>query len=193
MSVLEQKKDLTLYLIYGAGGHARVLMEGLTSTYGDEIVVGFFNDGDGPTILSGVSVNRYRPDHHPQAKLLFGVGLPDIRKKLATKVSHQFGTFIHPSATVAKDVDIGEGTVVLAGAVIQTGAKIGKHVIINANVTIDHDAVAEDYVTTYPGVYVGANAIVSEGTLVNPNATIMRNSTTSRFSEIQPGTVYDAK
>lgn len=190
---MKQSENLIPYLIYGAGGHARVLMEGLTSVYGHNIVKGFFNDGEEPTFLSDVLVDRYRSDNNPQAKLLLGVGLPDIRKKLAAKVSHQFGTFIHPSATVAKDVEIGEGTVVLAGAVIQTGAKIGKHVIINANVTIDHDAVVEDYVTTYPGVYVGANAIVSEGTLISPNTTIMRNSITQPFSEIEPGMVYNTK
>lgn len=182
-----------LFLIYGAGGHARVLLEGLISTYGHNIVKGFFNDGDEPTVLSGIPVSSYQSTNYPEAKLLLGVGMPDVRRKLAAKVEHAFGTFIHPSAVVAKDVEIGEDTVVLAGAVIQTGAKIGRHVIINANVTIDHDAVIDDFVTTYPGVYIGANTLVSEGTLINPNATVMRNSITEPFSTIQPNTVYNAK
>ncbi|WP_257666564.1 PglD-related sugar-binding protein [Parapedobacter tibetensis] len=172
------------FVIYGAGGHARVLLEGLERYLGSGAVIGFFNDGDGPSTLAGIPVGPYQTELHPYARVLLGIGLPHLRKQVAAKVSHSFGTFIHPTATVAADVTIGEGTVVLAGAVIQTGAKIGNHVIINANVTIDHDAMLEDYVTTYPGVYVGAHAVIGEGCLLNPNVVMMRNIRTDEFVEI---------
>jgi len=82
--------------------------------------------------------------------------------------------------------------VVLAGTVIQSGAKIGKHVIVNANATIDHDAIVEDYVTTYPGVYIGAGAIIGDGTLIHSNAVIMRGVILTPFAEIEPTAVLRA-
>lgn len=177
------------YLIYGAGGQARVLKD-LISTLGNtHKVLCFFNDSNTPTELGRIPVLPYDASFQPNIALVLGIGNSKVRKMLTEKVAHPFVTLIHPKASIANDVEIGEGTVVLAGAVIQSGAKIGKHVIINANVTIDHDAIVEDYVTTYPGVYVGAEATIAEGTTINPNVVIMKFMKTEAFSEIAPGQV----
>jgi len=143
-----------------------------------------------PEALSNVPVVPYNEAFHLEMPIVLGIGSAKVRKILAEKVKHCFATLIHPTAYIAKDVEVGEGTIVLAGAVIQTGAKIGKHAIINSNVTIDHDAIVEDYVTTYPGVYVGAEAVIGIGTTINPNAVIMRFSKTVEFSEIEPGEIF---
>lgn len=178
-------------LIYGAGGHARVLLDGLRKQFGEQAIQVFFNDGEEPKAIGDIPVVPYAPDYHPEARLLIGIGKPDIRERIVKKVTHEFGIFIHPQASVAADAHIGEGTVVLAGAVIQSQAKIGRHAIINANVTIDHDGIVEDFVTTYPGVYVGAHAVVGKGAIVNPNAVIMRFSQVAPFTEICAGQIIE--
>lgn len=179
------------YLIYGAGGHARVLLDGLHKQFGEHAVQVFFNDGDEPKAIAGVPVVPYDADKHSEVSLLIGVGKPEIRERLTKKIAHCFGIFIHPNASVAADVHIGEGSVILAGAVIQSKAKVGKHTIINANVTIDHDGIVEDFVTTYPGVYVGAGAVVGKGAIINPNAVIMRLSQVAPFTEICAGQIIE--
>lgn len=177
------------YLIYGAGGHARVLLDGIHKQFGEHAVQIFFNDGDDPKAIAGIPVVPYATDKQPEEKLLIGVGKPEIREHLAAKISHRFGIFIHPQASVASDAQIGEGTVVLAGAVIQSGAKVGRHTIINANVTIDHDGIVEDFVTTYPGVYVGYQAVLGKGSIINPNVVVMRFAKVAPFAEIHAGQI----
>lgn len=179
------------FLIYGAGGHARVLLDGLRKQFGEKTVHVFFNDGEEPKAIAGIPVVPYAADEHPEVNLLVGIGMPKIRECITEKVAHSFGIFIHPQASVASDAEIGEGTVVLAGAVIQSKAKVGRHAIINANVTVDHDGVVEDFVTTYPGVYVGAGAILGKGAIINPNAVIMRFSKVAPFVEIRAGQIIE--
>ncbi|MFC6099474.1 PglD-related sugar-binding protein [Olivibacter domesticus] len=167
-------------LLYGKGGHSVVLQD-CAKRLGYS-VVGFFDEQ-----------HPYVPTYLSTIPLLIAIGAPSIRKRVAEHCyAHSFMSLIHPSATVAENVEIGEGSVVLAGAVIQPGAKIGKHVIINANVTIDHDAIVKDYVTTYPGVYIGAGATVEDGVLIHSNAVIMRRVSIASFAEIEPASVLKA-
>lgn len=180
----------TKYVIYGAGGHARVLRNLLTSTDSSAELLCFFNDAEKPHEVDGTVVFPYSAAVFPEAVMLLGIGSAKIRKSLAEKVSHRIATLIHPSAFIADDVELGEGTVVLPQAVIQSGAKIGKHVIINSHVCVDHDAVVEDYVTTYPGVYIGGEALVGEGCLLNPNAVVMRFTVVPPYIEVMPGEVF---
>ena len=182
--------DEKSYVIYGAGGHARVLKDLVKSIAPSSEVMCFFNDSDLPKEIAGIRVLPYNSDVHPEATLLLGIGSGKVRKSLAEKVSHRMSAFIHPSAWIADDVEIGEGTVVLPQAVIQSGAKIGKHVVINSHVCVDHDAVVEDYVTSYPGVYIGGEASVGEGCLLNPNAVVMRFTVVPAYIEVMPGEVF---
>lgn len=178
------------YVIYGAGGHARVLKNLVRSADPASEVLCFFNDSESPGETAGIPVHPYSKDLHPGASLLLGVGSAKVRKLLAAKVSHPLATFIHPSAFIADDVEIGEGTVVLPYAVIQSGARIGRNVLINSHVCVDHDAIVEDFVTTYPGVYIGGEAKVGEGCLLNPNSVVMRSSVVPASMEVMPGEVF---
>lgn len=75
----------------------------------------------------------------------------------------KFFTHIHPSAQIhGEDVEIGEGSVVCAGAIITTNVKIGKHAHINLITTIGHDCVIGDYFTTAPGVQISGNEIIGD-------------------------------
>ncbi len=58
---------------------------------------------------------------------------------------------MHPAAAVGSDVEIGEGTVVMAGCVTNSGARVGRNVIVNTGATIDHDCEIADAVHIGPG------------------------------------------
>ena len=49
------------------------------------------------------------------------------------------------------------GTVVMPGAIVSAGTKIGEFCIINTNSSIDHDNIFENYSSTGPGVTTGGN------------------------------------
>ena len=46
---------------------------------------------------------------------------------------------MHPTAVIGKDVNIEEGSCVMANAVVNAGARIGKHCIINTCAVVEHD------------------------------------------------------
>lgn len=67
---------------------------------------------------------------------------------------------IHPSAVVSPSAAVGAGTVVGPLAVINTGARVGRGVIINTGAVAGHDSVVED------GAHVGARAVLNGGARV---------------------------
>lgn len=162
------------YLIYGAGGHARVIADLLRAQ--GILPLAFIADNPSSESLNGIAVETYNPAKYPVAGIVIGIGNNALRRKIAESVSHTPCVLIHPKASVAADVQPGAGTVILANAVVQTGAVIGKHVIINAGVCVDHDAVIEDYVHLYPNVYVGGAARIKAGATVDPGNSIPRNT-----------------
>lgn len=153
-----EKKE---YILFGNGGHSRVLKD-LIELLNGEVVHVFDND------------NPYNPDIFPNATLIIAIGNTKIREKITKEIKHKLGILIHPSAVVSKNVQIGEGTVILANSVIQTGSKIGRHIIVNACVVIDHDVIIEDFVNIYPNAYIGGEAKISDHITIEPNTVIPR-------------------
>ena len=82
---------------------------------------------------------------------------------------------IHPSTVIASDVSIGEGTVIMAGVVVNTG---GRFAIINTGATVDHDNVIEDGVHISPGCHLAgdvvcrADVFIGTGTSIIPRTQI---------------------
>lgn len=88
---------------------------------------------------------------------------------------------VHPSAQVARGVTIDDGTVIMAGTVVNADSAIGRAVIINTGATVDHDCVIGDGVHIAPGchlcgtVRVGAASFVGAGSIVIPGTAIGEN------------------
>jgi len=97
---------------------------------------------------------------------------------LLVKEGLQPVTLAHPTAWVAKDAVIGSGSQILAGAVVETEAQIGRECIINTNAIVNHDDVLEDGVEISPGgnlcglIHVGINAWICAGATVLPRIRI---------------------
>lgn len=174
------------YVIYGAGGHAKVIID-LINDLGSEVKC-VFDDGDhseGATFL-GIPVKNYDADLHPESKMIIAIGNNKFRHKLSSRIKHEFAILIHPRAFVSKLAKIGEGTVILGNATIQAEALIGQHVIVNAGACVDHEAVVKDFVHVGPGSYIGGAAIVSESVIIAPLSVIMRNAIISENLTTDP-------
>lgn len=169
------------YLIYGYGGHAIVISEGVKLIGG--IVNGYFDDDKSENFKNSF-ISSYNPNHFPNSPVLIAIGNNEIRMRVSRLIKHNYGVFIHPKAIIAEGVEIGEGTVVLAGAVIQPGVKIGKHVIINANVVLDHGSVINNFCSIYPNSYIGSNTVLCEGVTINACTSIQRNSILNHWTTV---------
>ncbi|WP_430615328.1 acetyltransferase [Flavobacterium sp. JP2137] len=167
-----------IWLIYGKGGHARVVADAILKEQATA-VIHYFDDAEFP----------YNSSFESESPIVIAIGNNSVREKIAKELKHAVATVIHPSAQIASEVIIGEGTVVLANAVIQTGCIIGKHCIINANATIDHDCKLSDYVHISPNVALAGNVVVKEGTHIGIGACVLQGIHIGKWATIGAGAV----
>ena len=85
----------------------------------------------------------------------------------------QFVTAIHPDVCVARDVSIGEGTVVMAGAVVNTGTRIGAFCILNTRCSVDHECTLGEFSSVAPGVVTGGCVAIGPFSAVGIGATLI--------------------
>lgn len=85
---------------------------------------------------------------------------------------------VHPSATIAVDVELGEGSQVLINSTVCTRVKTGRQVIINSGAIVDHESKLGDGVHIGPGavlnglVEVGPRTFIGSGSVVLPRVKI---------------------
>lgn len=165
-------------IIIGAGGHGKVIAD-IIQRSGDRII-GFLDDnmkaGDsfiGVPILG--DTEKY--EEYNNAEFVIAVGNAAIREKISEKLSDvRWYTAIHPFAVVSNiDIEIGEGTVVMANAVINSGSRIGKHCIINSGAVVEHDNVIEDFVHVSVGAKLAGTVHIGKSTWVGIGATVSNN------------------
>lgn len=155
--------------LYGASGHAKVIMDILRANQIE--IEGLIDDNPEINELSGYPVFHQRDDLSP---LIISIGNNRIRRMIAGKLKLKFGIAIHPSAIISPSVKIGEGTVIMPGVIINADVVIGKHCIINTGATIDHECVIEDYCHIAPGVNISGCTTVGEGTWIGIGSCIIQ-------------------
>ena len=183
---MEITKDHKVYL-YGASGHARVIMDSLrASGYKIEALV---DDNPELTELDMVPILHESCGLSP---FIISIGKNDTRRKVAEKLIAQGATFeraIHPNAVLSPSIKIGEGTVVMAGALINAFSQIGCHCIINTGASIDHECQLEDYVHVSPHATLCGNVSVGEGTWIGAGSTIIQGINIGKWCVIGAGSV----
>ncbi len=100
-----------------------------------------------------------------------------------------FLTVVHPSACLAKDVEIGRGTVITAGAVVNSASRVGEFCIINTRTSVDHDNTIGDYASLAPGVTTGGNVTIGEFTAVSLGASLIHGISVGPHAVIGAGAV----
>jgi sugar O-acyltransferase (sialic acid O-acetyltransferase NeuD family) len=81
---------------------------------------------------------------------------------------------IHPRASIAQDVSMGEGTVVMTGAAINPSAAVGRGCIVNTNSSLDHDSSLEDFASIAPGATLGGNCHIGAHTAIGIGAVLLQ-------------------
>lgn len=156
--------------IIGASGHGKVAAD-IARLNGYDAIE--FLD-DNPAIkLCGPYHVVGRTDRAVDGDVFIAIGNADVRKRLSNL--RKLITLINPNAVIADDVEIGEGTVVMAGVVINSGAKIGRGCIINTSSSVDHDCVVGDYCHVAVGAHLCGTVNVGETTWIGAGAIVSNN------------------
>ena len=181
-------------LLIGCGGHARALIDvvesstawhllglvGLPQQVGIEVfgypVLG--SDNDLPLLRQQCA----------NALLAVGqIGLPRKRQELADELGRlkfQLPTVISGHAYVSRHAQVGIGTSIGHGVILNSGACVGDFCIINTNALIEHDSVISDYCHISTGAlvnggvkigrssFVGSGAVLREGISLPPHTVV---------------------
>lgn len=81
----------------------------------------------------------------------------------------------HPRSIIDPNVTMGDGVVVMAGAVINTGSKVGHDAIINTGSIVDHHAKIGNHVHIAPGSVLSGNVEVGDHSLIGVGAVIKQS------------------
>ena len=162
-------------IIIGASGHGKVVADIASLNGFDDIV--FLDDnelikecGGYPVVGTTNKVGQLK------GFLFVAVGNNFVRNRIMEKNKGRiFPILVHPSATLANDVKIGEGSVIMAGAVVGVDARVGKGCIVNTLSSVDHDCIIKDYVHVAVGAHVCGTVHIEENTWVGAGATIINN------------------
>lgn len=171
--------------LYGAGGHAKVVIDILKSN--NITVQEIYDNNFEITELMNIPVVHNSSVKSP---LIISIGNNTIRKKIVSQlfdISYERG--IDKSAIVSESAYIGEGSLIMQGVTIQSSVAIGKHSIINTGASIDHDCIIHDYVHIAPGVNLCGNIEIGEGTLIGAGSVIIPGIKIGSWSIIGAGSV----
>jgi sugar O-acyltransferase (sialic acid O-acetyltransferase NeuD family) len=169
-------------IVLGGGGHAKVLIDilklksvpviGITVPQEQTGIIGV------PVIGDDDEVFRFSPDSVRLVNGIGSAGNPERRIRLFEtfkKAGYRFMTVIHPFSYVSQDAVIGEGTQVMAGAVIQPGTNIGCNCIVNTKASVDHDCRIGDHVHVAPGATICGGVTIGTGTHIGAGATVIQS------------------
>lgn len=77
-----------------------------------------------------------------------------------------------PLAHVSTHAVVGEGTIVMHGAIVNAGARIGRNCIVNSGALIEHDADVGDHVHISTQAVVNGGAQIGSGSFVGSHGTV---------------------
>ncbi len=185
-------------VVFGAGGHSRVVAD-LAICAGFE-VLGFVDESMplGQLILGRAVLGKASWLKGRGQELVVALGIGDNRTRAASFQACQDAgvacpPLIHPRASVSASATIGEGTVVMAGAVVNAEAALGRGVIVNSGAVVEHECPVGDFAHLSPNATLGGRArleayvhlglcacvlpgcVVGEGTVVGAGAVVHRS------------------
>lgn len=185
----------------GAGGHARVILD-IVRCMGEYEIVGLIDRDPALTgkVLDGTRVigpEELLPELLGKGIQEFfigvgGVGDNAVRAELFSRVCAMGFTpirAIHPRAVVAASANVGEGSVVMAGAILNPGAVVGIDTIVNTGAILDHDCQIGDHVHIAPGVTLSGNVSVGAYSHVGTGASVKQGVTIGTNTVVGAGAV----
>jgi len=186
-------------VVVGAGGHAGVLIAALKragtppfgcvdpdpSKWGQSLL--------GVPVLGGdEQLDELR--RREELQLVNAVGYtrdPAARRGIWERFrgAYRFAVVRDPTGLVDDSAVLCEGAQVLAGAIVQTGARIGENAIINTGAQVDHDCRIGAHAHVAPGAVLSGDVKVGDSTLIGAGAVIRQGVCIGRGAVIGMGAV----
>lgn len=178
--------ETPVYLL-AVGGHGSVVLDALLEM--GMAVRGILDPGrkpgdsvfDVPVLGDDAWLEGQDPKGFLLANGVGAVPWQELRGHLFERFSARGFGFVsvrHPSAYVGRAAELGEGSQVMAGCVLQCRVRVGRNSVINTKVSVDHDCVIGEHVFVGPGatlcgeVQVGDHSFVGSGAVLLPGVRV---------------------
>lgn len=190
---------MKMLLLIGGGGHCRAaidvieadgrfVIKGIVQPRADGIapVLGYGilgEDADLPALLADT----------PQALVTVGqIKAPTLRRHLfesLKRLNAVMPLIVSPKAHVSRHAQVGEGTLVMHGAIVNAGARIGVNGIVNSLSLIEHDAEVGNHCHVSTGARVNGGAIIEDGCFIGSSVVLREGVRVGANSVIGAGCV----
>jgi sugar O-acyltransferase (sialic acid O-acetyltransferase NeuD family) len=181
-------------IIIGASGHGKVVAD-IAIKMNEWQSIKFLDDDESIKTSMGLEVIGKVADaftYKEEVDFFVAIGSNAVREKVQEELIDEglnLVSLVHPSAVIGTDVEIGIGTAVMAGVVINSSTRIGTGCIINTSSSLDHDNVIEDYVHISPGVSLAGTVKVGRLSWIGIGSVVSNNVNIYSGCKIGAGTV----
>jgi sugar O-acyltransferase (sialic acid O-acetyltransferase NeuD family) len=181
-------------LLVGAGGHAHSCIE-VVKSQGIFKVVGLVGRESeiserhfGHVVLGCDDDLPLLAKKWNHALVAIGqIQIGDLRKKLFShlmSLGFKMPVIIASTACVSPHARLGQGSIVMHGAIINAGAVIGDNCIINTRSIVEHDtfvgnhchvstgAILNGNIRVGEGSFIGSGSVIKEGTVIGQNVLV---------------------
>ena len=169
-------------LLVGGGGHCHACVD-VIEAEGIFTIQGIVEESDReyetvlgyPVVGSDSDLARLL-ESTPAALVSVGqIRSPTTRKMLhdlLVELGADLPVIISPASYVSRHSSIGDATIVMHGAIVNTLASVGRNCIINSQALIEHDAVIGNHCHISTGARVNGAAEVGAGTFIGSGAVL---------------------
>lgn len=172
-------------IIIGCGGHAKSVVD-IIEREGRYEIAGFsnrvlnekFRYRNYKIITTDDKLKSFFQKGIRYAALGIGfLGEGNLRKRIYSDlkdIGFQFPVIQDPSAIVATDAKVLEGTIIGKNVVINSEAYIGKNVILNTGAIIEHECKIGDFSHVSIGSLVCGNVVIGNNSFVGAGSTVIQ-------------------
>tara|TARA_B100001094_G_scaffold330579_1_gene396110 strand:- start:350 stop:961 length:612 start_codon:yes stop_codon:yes gene_type:complete len=167
-------------LLIGSGGHASACIDVIEAQ--NQFKIGGLIEKPGHKLISNCGYDIIGSDKDlKKLREKFKYALVSVGQlkspstrimlyELLKKYDYTSPKIISPYAYVSKHASVGEGSIVMHGAIVNANSVIGKNCIINNKALIEHDATVNNFCHISTGSIINGGVTVGQETFVGSGA-----------------------
>ena len=187
-------------ILYGSGGMAREvveLIEDINKVTPSWNIRGYIDDikGDCGEVLHGYRIlgtGEILKDLSDTTCIIIAISDPASKESIYEKIKNcriRFPILIHPSARVAGNARIGEGSVIGIDCIVSTDVTIGRHVFLNMRTVVGHDTVINDFCSCLVNCIIAGGVRIGDCSLLGSGCIIMEKKALGTKCKVSMGSV----
>lgn len=173
-------------ILVGGGGHCRACIEVIEQQgmYRIAGVLDLPGARDGEVLgYPVIGCDDDIPDLIGAGRRFFLITLGQIKSagrrqalfNLVTDSGGELPTIISPLAHVSRHATVHEGSIIMHGALVNAGARIGRNCIINSKALVEHDVQVDDHCHISTSCVLNGGVRVGEGSFVGSNSVTLQD------------------